>query len=130
MARRLLADDERVVDQPQAGRRTAGGIHPLLLTGIAPALPMVIGSAINIWYNVTNIDPLLTPSQRAIFMQTVTVFNLTVYPIARRDLGLAPLLPPRSVPRADARRHPRSRPGASVRSAWSSTSHGGAWLWS
>ena len=81
MARRLLADDERVVDQPQAGRRTAGGIHPLLLTGIAPALPMVIGSAINIWYNVTNIDPLLTPSQRAIFMQTVTAFNLTVYPI-------------------------------------------------
>jgi adenylate cyclase len=76
----LLADDEWVVDQPQAGRRTAGGIHPLLLTGVAPALPMVIGSAINIWYNVTNIDPFLTPSQRAIFMQTVTVFNLTVYP--------------------------------------------------
>ena len=42
---------------------------------------MLIGSAINIWYNLTNIDPLLTPAQRAIFVRTVTIFNLTVYPV-------------------------------------------------
>jgi adenylate cyclase len=56
-------------------------IHPLLLTGAAPLLPMLIGSAINIWYNVTNIEPLLTPAQRVIFMRTVAGFNLTVYPL-------------------------------------------------
>lgn len=41
---------------------------------------MLIGSAINIWYNLTNVDPLLTPGQRAIFGRTILVFNLTVYP--------------------------------------------------
>lgn len=42
---------------------------------------MLIGSAINIWFNVTNIDPLLTQGQRAIFVRTVTLFNLVVYPV-------------------------------------------------
>ncbi len=77
----FFADDERVVDQLRAGRGKTGGIHPLLLTGTAPVLPMLIGSAINIWYNITNIEPLLTPAQRTIFMRTVTLFNLTVYPL-------------------------------------------------
>jgi adenylate cyclase len=56
-------------------------VHPLLVTGGAFVLPMLIGSAINIWYNVTNIDPLLTAGQRAIFLQTVTRYNVVVYPI-------------------------------------------------
>jgi adenylate cyclase len=42
---------------------------------------MLIGSAINIWYNVTNIEPLLTPGQRAIFMRTVGLYNGLVYPV-------------------------------------------------
>jgi adenylate cyclase len=42
---------------------------------------MLIGSGINIWFNVTNIDPLLTPGQRAIFMRTIDVYNLLVYPV-------------------------------------------------
>jgi adenylate cyclase len=57
-----------------------GRIHPLLLTGAAPLVPLLVGSAINIWYNVTSVEPLLTPGQRAIFMRTVAVFNLAVYP--------------------------------------------------
>ncbi len=52
-----------------------------MLTGAAPLLPMLIGSAINIWYNVTNIDPLLTPGQRAIFMRTINLYNILVYPV-------------------------------------------------
>ena len=55
-------------------------VHPLLLTGMAPLLPMVIGSAVNIWYNLTNIDPMLTEGQRAIFARTILLFNLAVYP--------------------------------------------------
>jgi adenylate cyclase len=42
---------------------------------------MLVGSAINIWFNVTNIEPLLTPGQRAIFTRTIAVYNLAVYPV-------------------------------------------------
>ncbi|HET7342719.1 MAG TPA: adenylate/guanylate cyclase domain-containing protein [Methylomirabilota bacterium] len=34
----------------------------------------------NIWYNATQIDPLLTPAQQARFMRTVLVFNGLIYP--------------------------------------------------
>jgi len=57
------------------------GVYALLLTGASPLLPMLAGSAINIWYNITNIDPLLTPAQGAIFKKTVVVFNVTAYPL-------------------------------------------------
>jgi adenylate cyclase len=40
------------------------GVFALLLTGAAPLLPMLAGSAINIWYNI---DPLLTSAQDVIF---------------------------------------------------------------
>lgn len=56
-------------------------LHPLLLTGAAFVLPMLIGSAINIWYNITNVEPLLTPGQRALFMRTVALYNVLVYPV-------------------------------------------------
>jgi adenylate cyclase len=67
-----------VTDQP-AGAPPR--FHPLLLTGAAPLLPMLIGSAINIWYNLTNVDPLLTPGQRGIFLRVTTLYNLAVYPL-------------------------------------------------
>lgn len=41
---------------------------------------MLLGSAINIWYNLTNIEPLLTPGQHALFMRTTMLYNLLVYP--------------------------------------------------
>jgi adenylate cyclase len=53
---------------------------PLLLIGVAPLLPVLVGSAVNIWYNATQIDPLLTPAQQARFMRTVLVFNALIYP--------------------------------------------------
>ena len=58
-----------------SGRRS-----PLLITGLAPLVPILIGSAVNIWYNLTQIDPLLTPAQRQIFVETIAVFNLAAYP--------------------------------------------------
>src|SRR5262245_33174825 len=63
------------------GARGRPFLHPLLLVALASLLPMLTGSAINIWFNVTNIDPLLTEGQRAIFLRTVIVYNLAVYPV-------------------------------------------------
>jgi adenylate cyclase len=55
--------------------------HPLLITGASFVLPMLIGSAINIWYNATNIEPLMTPGQRAIFVRTTALYNVLIYPV-------------------------------------------------
>ena len=46
----------------------------------APVVAQLLGSAFNIWYNLTYIRPLLTPVQLAIFLNTITVFNVAVYP--------------------------------------------------
>jgi adenylate cyclase len=54
----------------------------LLLVGVTPFVPQLIGSAFNIWYNVTHVEPLLSASQRAVFLQTITAYNLVVYPAA------------------------------------------------
>jgi adenylate cyclase len=52
----------------------------LLLIGLAPLLPTLVGSLVNIWYNATQIEPLLTPAQHALFIRTVIVFNVGIYP--------------------------------------------------
>jgi len=41
---------------------------------------VLLGSAINIWYNLENIEPMLTAGQRAIFTRTTAIYNLAVYP--------------------------------------------------
>lgn len=56
--------------------------HPLLVTALAPLIPQILGSALNIWYNMVIIDPLLrTANLRARFISTVIVWNAVVYPI-------------------------------------------------
>jgi adenylate cyclase len=59
------------------GRRRSA----LWLIGAAPLLPSLIGSAVNIWYNITQINPLLTPLQRDVFMRTTILYNLAAYPL-------------------------------------------------
>jgi len=57
--------------------------HPFLVTALAPLIPHLVGSAFNIWYNMTVIDPLLVAAglkQR--FIVTVVVWNLFAYPTA------------------------------------------------
>jgi adenylate cyclase len=57
--------------------------HPLLVTALAPLIPHLVGSAFNIWYNMTVIDPLLVAAglkQR--FIATVIIWNLLAYPAA------------------------------------------------
>lgn len=55
--------------------------HAWSLTTFAPLLPNVIGSVFNIWYNATNIQPLLSPSQMTRFMTVVTAYNAIMYPV-------------------------------------------------
>jgi adenylate cyclase len=57
--------------------------HPLLVTALAPLVPHLVGSAFNIWYNMTVIDPLLVAAglkQR--FIATTIVWNSIAYPAA------------------------------------------------
>lgn len=52
------------------------------IVGCTPLLAQLIGSAFNIWYNLSHIRPLLTPAQHAVFINTVLVYNVVVYPVA------------------------------------------------
>jgi adenylate cyclase len=54
--------------------------HPLLIAALAPVIPHLLGSAFNIWYNMTVVDPLLIAAglkQR--FIDTVIVWNPIAY---------------------------------------------------
>src|SRR5438876_7328450 len=55
--------------------------YGLLLTPLPPWIPQVLGSAFNIWYNATVIEPMLTPALRQRFFDTVIAYNALVYPI-------------------------------------------------
>jgi adenylate cyclase len=57
--------------------------HPLLVAAFAPIVPQLLGGAVNLWYNMVIIDPLLRAADlRQRFISTVIVWNATVYPIA------------------------------------------------
>ncbi|MEY2556742.1 MAG: adenylate cyclase [Verrucomicrobiota bacterium] len=55
----------------------------LIVTALAPVVPQLLGSAFNIWYNLTVVEPLLgTEALKARFLQTCVFYNAIVYPIA------------------------------------------------
>ncbi len=57
--------------------------YGLLVTGLAPVLPQLLGSAFNIWYNHVIVHPLLaTPALKHRFDETVIVYNLLIFPLA------------------------------------------------
>jgi adenylate cyclase len=57
--------------------------YGLLVTGLAPAIPQVLGSIFNIWYNAVVIAPLLVSDPlRRRFALTVIFYNAVVYPLA------------------------------------------------
>ena len=60
---------------------TARARYGLVLTGLAPVIPQILGSAFNIWYNAAVIEPMLTPALRQRFFETVVAYNALVYPI-------------------------------------------------
>jgi adenylate cyclase len=54
--------------------------YGLLLTALAPVVPQILGSAFNIWYNATVIDPLLTtPALKQRFSQTWLVYTVVAF---------------------------------------------------
>ena len=55
--------------------------YGLLLTAMAPLVPQILGSAFNIWYNATVIEPMFTPALRQRFFATVVIYNAVIYPI-------------------------------------------------
>ncbi|MHC4876741.1 MAG: adenylate/guanylate cyclase domain-containing protein [Planctomycetota bacterium] len=60
---------------------------------VAPVLAAVIGSAFNIWYNGTQIEPLLNESQWQLFQKSVAIYNVAAIGIwLWRVLSLRPAL--------------------------------------
>jgi len=55
--------------------------HALGVTATAPILAAVAGSIFNIWYNVSQVQPLLTAEQLTLFLQTIFYYNITAYPV-------------------------------------------------
>jgi adenylate cyclase len=79
-----------------AERSAARQRYGLMLTALAPVVPQILGSAFNIWYNTTVIEPLLTPALKQRFLETVVLYNSAVYPVgiflwARRIFSLRDL---------------------------------------
>src|ERR1700731_3047353 len=65
--------------------------HPLLVTALAPLIPHLVGSAFNIWYNMTVIDPLLVAAGfKKRFIDAVLFLDL-VDPVA--SSGVSKTLP-------------------------------------
>jgi len=54
----------------------------LWCVGLAPILASMIGSAFNIWYNLTHVQPLLSAWQNALFQNAIGRYNAAVYPVA------------------------------------------------
>ena len=89
-----------------SGRRS-----PLLITGLAPLVPILIGSAVNIWYNLTQIDPLLTPAQRQIFVETIGHTPADIAhksPRSRSESACAPFVRQAAAPRKNTGNRSRS----------------------
>ncbi len=55
----------------------------LIVTALAPVIPQLLGSAFNIWYNLSVVQPLLgTDVLKQRFLQTCIFYNVIVYPAA------------------------------------------------
>jgi adenylate cyclase len=55
--------------------------HAPAVIAAAPLGAAVLGSLFNIWYNVTQVDPLLTTEQQARFSNAIILYNGVAYPI-------------------------------------------------
>jgi adenylate cyclase len=70
----------------------------LIVTALAPVVPQLLGSAFNIWYNLSVVEPLLsTEALKHRFLQTCILYNAWVYPAAmfvwlRQVLSIGPVL--------------------------------------
>lgn len=66
--------------KPQS--RHASEFVRLALVAAAPVVAQLVGSAFNIWYNLTQVRPLLSDTQHERLVATISVFNVSIYPAA------------------------------------------------
>ncbi|MFP6765114.1 MAG: hypothetical protein VB858_15910, partial [Planctomycetaceae bacterium] len=55
--------------------------HALSVTATAPVLAAIAGSTFNIWYNISQVQPLLTAEQLTLFLRSIFYYNVTAYPV-------------------------------------------------
>jgi adenylate cyclase len=55
--------------------------HALGVIATAPVLAALVGSVFNIWYNVSQVEPLLSADQLKLFTQSIFYYNVFAYPI-------------------------------------------------
>lgn len=55
--------------------------HAPVVIAAAPVGAAVLGSLFNIWYNVTQVDPLLSEQQKTLFTDRIFLYNAVVYPL-------------------------------------------------
>jgi len=77
----LELPDEMKISQMRLPRTSARARYGLLVTALAPVVPQILGSAFNIWYNATVIEPLFTPVLKQRFFEAVVLYNSVVYPV-------------------------------------------------
>ncbi|HEU4771057.1 MAG TPA: hypothetical protein VFS68_02770, partial [Candidatus Udaeobacter sp.] len=53
--------------------------YGLLLTALAPVVPQILGSAFNIWYNKTIVEPLLTSALKQRFDRTWVLYTIGAF---------------------------------------------------
>ncbi|MEM8877860.1 MAG: adenylate/guanylate cyclase domain-containing protein [Pseudomonadota bacterium] len=70
----------RQPEDRQLGSRNL--IYRAVATFLGAVVTQLTGSAFNIWYNLTQIRPLLSESQAARFELAVNLFNIVIYPPA------------------------------------------------
>ncbi|HZE13860.1 MAG TPA: adenylate/guanylate cyclase domain-containing protein, partial [Chthoniobacterales bacterium] len=70
----------------------------MIVTALAPVVPQLLGSAFNIWYNISVVAPLLgTVALKTRFLHTCIFYNGLIYPVAmfvwlRQVLSIGPVL--------------------------------------
>lgn len=83
-------DGCRGIEIPVMSRSTPPAVPPAPLSdlsrltrvAIAPLVAQLMGSVFNIWYNVTQVEPLLSEAQHARLVDSISVFNVGIYPMA------------------------------------------------
>lgn len=55
--------------------------HAFVLIALIPLVANLLGSAVNIWYNVNIIGPRLAPGDARLFDRSIAVYNVAVYPL-------------------------------------------------
>lgn len=57
-------------------------VYRLAVVAATPIVAQLIGSAFNIWYNLTQVRPLLSEAQHERLVETISIFNFSIYPAA------------------------------------------------